>query len=109
MFRVSIVGVDGLIKSVSLCICLVIPGGSVPVVIALSMISLWCIAWMILKYCLLVCLVAASGGWSSGIGCARCCGVLCGGVVRCVFCVCLCVRVEPFSGLFLCVDAALCE
>lgn len=43
LFLVSIV-VDGLMKSVSLCICLVIPTGSVPVDNALSMISLWCIA-----------------------------------------------------------------
>lgn len=62
LFLVSVVGVDGLMKSVSLCICLVMPVGGVPVDSALSMISLWCIAWMILKYCLLVCLVAASGG-----------------------------------------------
>lgn len=37
---VSSVGVDGLINSVSLCICLVIPGGSVPVESALSIICL---------------------------------------------------------------------
>lgn len=64
----SIVGVEGLMKSVSLCTCLVMPNGSVSVASALSMISLWCIACINLKYCLLVYLVSGSGGWLSGVG-----------------------------------------
>jgi len=56
------VGVEGLMKSVSLSTCLVIPGGYMRDRRAPSTMCLWCVAWMSLKYSLLLCLVAGSGG-----------------------------------------------
>ena len=43
LFRVSVVGADGLMKSVSLVACFSIPGGNVLVVRAMVMMCLW---WM---------------------------------------------------------------
>lgn len=60
--RVSRLGVDGFIKSVSFVTCLDIPGGNVLDSAALSIMCLWWMAWISLKYCLLVCLVIGSGG-----------------------------------------------
>lgn len=81
LLRVSTVDVDGLMKSVSFVTWRSMPGGNVLVSAALSIICLWCIACISLKYCLLVCLVSGSGGWVSGVGLGICVGVLRGGCI----------------------------
>lgn len=55
-------GVDGLIESVNLFTFCNMPGVNVAVVSALSIMCLWSMAWISLKYRLLVCLVSGSGG-----------------------------------------------
>lgn len=66
LLRVASVGAAGLMKSVRLCTCRIMPGGKVFVAIALSMMCLWCVACVSLKYCLLCCLVCSEGGPESG-------------------------------------------
>lgn len=44
LLRVSIEGADGFMWSVSRLACRNMPGGGVPVVMALFIISLWCVA-----------------------------------------------------------------
>lgn len=101
LLRVSVVGAEGLMKSVSRFTCRSMPGGKVPVERAVSMMCLWCVACISLKYCLLMSLVSGSGavcsvGWLNVVGCVwidmRGKGV------------CECVRVEkePFWVPLLC-------
>lgn len=54
-------GVEGLMKSVRRVTWRSMPGGNVPEARDVSMICLWCMACMSLKYCLLICLVSVSG------------------------------------------------
>ena len=55
------VGDAGLIKCANFCTCRSIPLGSSREDTALSVMFLWCRAWIILKYCLAFSRVGASG------------------------------------------------